>query len=63
MSMIDYYEQKLRESREIDSKRAKEIGNILGKLSTLKIDVRYDDTDKILEKIDKIYKMVDKLEL
>jgi len=61
--MIDYYEQKLRESREIDSKRAKEIGNILGKLSTLKIDVRYDDTDKILEKIDKIYKMVDKLEL
>jgi len=63
MSMIDYYEQKLRESREIDSKRAKEIGNILGKLSTLKIDVRHDDTDKILEKIDKIYKMVDKLEL
>ena len=63
MSMIDYYEQKLRESREIDSKRAKEIGNILGKLSTLKIDVRYDDTYKILEKIDKIYKMVDKLEL
>jgi len=61
--MIDYYEQKLRESREIDSKRAKEIGNILGKLSTLKIDVRHDDTDKILEKIDKIYKMVDKLEL
>jgi len=63
MSMIDYYEQKLRQSREIDSKRAKEIGNILGKLSNLKIDVRYDDTDKILEKIDKIYKIVDELEL
>tara|TARA_A100001035_G_scaffold40931_3_gene28236 strand:- start:14397 stop:14597 length:201 start_codon:yes stop_codon:yes gene_type:complete len=61
------YQELYYEETEKNYERCKAIGVILAKVSCLKQDIKYVDSiytkEELIEKIDKIYKLINKIEL